>query len=118
VGDKVAVCALVVKRLFPHVKFICDPQIELIWSNDAKSICGLVRAECAPPENIAKTKWWENVRKWVSLQIAILCSSKTTQLKWSFMGQVILEGYDLWYDNTNYAYIATVWLGDIKKRDA
>jgi hypothetical protein len=44
VGNEVAMCALVVKQLFPHVNFICNPQIELISSNDAKSICGLVWA--------------------------------------------------------------------------
>jgi hypothetical protein len=92
VGDEVAVCALVVKKVFPHVKFICDPQIELIWSNDEKSICGVVRAECAPPENIAEKKWWENARRWVSRQVAILRSSKTTQLKWSFMGKFYWRG--------------------------
>jgi hypothetical protein len=68
VGDEVAVCALVVKKVFPHVKFICDPQIELIWSND------------------------ENARRWVSRQVAILRSSKTTQLKWSFMGKFYWRG--------------------------
>jgi hypothetical protein len=87
VGDKVAVCSLVVKRLFPHVKFVCDPLIELAYSDDAKSICGVVRAECAPPANVSVTKWWENARRWIGRQITILRSSKTTQLKWSFMGK-------------------------------
>lgn len=87
VGDELAVRVVVGKRLFPHVKFICDPQIELVWSDNEKSICGLVRQACAPPENVEVEKWWENARKWVSRQIAILRSSKTTQLKWSFMSK-------------------------------
>jgi hypothetical protein len=87
IGDEVAVCALVVKHIFPHLKFVCEPLVELAYSNDAKSICGVVREKCAPPANVSETKWWENARKWIGRQITILWSSKNTQLKWSFMGK-------------------------------
>ena len=86
VGDEVTVSALVAKRIFPHVKCLCNPVIELAFTNNAKSICGLVRSYCNPPANIPETEWWEHARKWVGPQITIQRSSKNTKLKWSFMG--------------------------------
>ena len=86
IGDEVTVSALVAKRIFPHVKFVRNPVDELAFTNDAKSICGIVRTYCNPPENIPATDWWQNARRWVGRQIAIQRSSKNTRLKWTFMG--------------------------------
>ena len=86
IGDEVTVSALVAKRIFPHVKFVRNPVDELAFTNDAKSICGIVRTYCNPPENILATDWWQNARRWVGRQIAIQRSSKNTRLKWTFMG--------------------------------
>ena len=93
VGDEVTVSALVAKRIFPHVKFVCNPLEELAFTNDARSICGIVRAYCNPPENIPATEWWQTVRKWVGRQIAIQRSIKNTKLKWTFMGTYALVFY-------------------------
>ena len=86
IGDEVTVSALVGKRIFPHVKFLRNPVDELAFTNDARSICGIVSAYCNPPENIPATEWWQTARKWVGRQIAIQRSSKNTKLKWTFMG--------------------------------
>jgi hypothetical protein len=72
VGEKVAVCVLVIKWLFPHVKFICNLQVELMYIDDVKLICRVVRVECALREYVSNKKWWENACRWVSRQITIL----------------------------------------------
>ena len=86
VGTEIMVSVLVAKRIFPHVKFVPDPAAELAFTDDARSICGIVRSYCNPPDNIPDTEWWQNACKWVERQIAIQQSSKNTKLKWSFMG--------------------------------
>ena len=86
VGDEVTVSSLVGKQIFPHVKFLRNPVDELAFTNDARSICGIVRAFCNPPENIPAKDWWQTARKWVGRQIAVQRSSKNTKLKWTFMG--------------------------------
>ena len=86
VGDEVAVCSLVSKRLFPHVKFITDPDLDLAYNNE-KSICSFVCSNCTQPINIEEKVWWENARKWVGRQVAILRSSKNTRVKWCFMSK-------------------------------
>ena len=90
IGDEITVSSLVAKRIFPHVKFVRNPVEELAFTNDAKSICGIVRAHCNPPENIPATDWWQSARKWVGRQIAIQRSSKNTKLKWTFMGTYVV----------------------------
>ena len=87
IGDEVTVSQLVAQKIFPHVKFVCNPVVELAFTNDARSICGIVRSYCNPPENIQEDEWWQNARKWVGRTIAIQRSSKNTKLKWSFMGK-------------------------------
>jgi hypothetical protein len=86
IGDEVTVSTLVVQRIFPHVKFVCNPVDELAFTNDARSICGIVRSYCNPPSNIPGTEWWQNARKWVGKTIAVQRSSRNTKLKWTFMG--------------------------------
>jgi hypothetical protein len=84
-GTEVTVGTLVGKRLFPHIKFICDPVIELLFDRSPNSICGVILGECSPPKGVTEEKWWANARKWVGKQVAVLRSSKNTQMKWSFM---------------------------------
>jgi hypothetical protein len=87
VGNEVTVNSIVVKKIFPHVKFVCDPEKELTYTDDVKSICSVVRSCCTPPYNVPERKWWDTARKWVAQQIAVLRSSKNTRLKWSVMGE-------------------------------
>lgn len=86
-GTEITVSALVGVRLFPQIKFVCNPTVELMFCRDARSICGVVMSECSPPVNITEQDWWEHARKWISKQVSVLRNSKNTQMKWSFMGK-------------------------------
>ena len=45
VGNEVTVnSSIVVKKLFPHVKFVCNPVSKLSYTDDIKSICNVVRS--------------------------------------------------------------------------
>ena len=84
-GTALSVSSIVNLRLFPHIKFVCDPTAELMYSKNAKSVCGVVLLQCSPPIDIKEEDWWEQARKWILRQVAVLRSSKNTQMKWSFM---------------------------------
>jgi hypothetical protein len=84
-GTSLTVSSLVAMRLFPHIKFLCDPTVELMYNRNAKSICGVILSECNPPVNVPEHEWWEHARKWILRQVCVLRSSKNTQMKWSFM---------------------------------
>ena len=86
-GTEITVSALVGTRLFPQIKFLCNPTVELMFCRDDRSICGVVMAECSPPITIAEQDWWEHARKWIGKQVSVLRNSKNTQMKWSFMGK-------------------------------
>ena len=86
-GTEITVSSLVGVRLFPQIKFLCNPTVELMFSRDARSICGVVMSECTPPVTIAEPDWWEHARKWIGKQVSVLRNSKNTQMKWSFMGK-------------------------------
>ena len=86
-GTEITVSALVGVRLFPQIKFVCNPTVELMFCRDARSICGVVMSECSPPVNVTEQDWWEHARKWISKQVSVLRNSKNTQMKWSFMGK-------------------------------
>ena len=84
-GTSLTVSSLVGMRLFPHIKFLCDPMVELMYNRNAKSICGVILSECNPPVNVPEHEWWEHARKWILRQVCVLRSSKNTQMTWSFM---------------------------------
>jgi hypothetical protein len=86
-GTEITVSTLVGNRLFPQIKFICDPRVELEFNRNPKSICGVVLGECNPPANVAEEEWWDHARKWIGRNISVLRNSKNTQMKWSFMGK-------------------------------
>jgi hypothetical protein len=86
-GTKTTVGSLVASRLFPHIKFLCDPNVELMYNRKPKSICGVIMSECSPPVHTSNEEWWENARKWIIRDVSVLRNSKTTQLKWSFMSK-------------------------------
>ena len=86
-GTALSVSSIANLRLFPHIKFVCDPTEELMYSKNAKSVCGVVLLQCSPPINIKEEDWWEQARKWILRQVSVLQSSKNTQMKWSFMGK-------------------------------
>ena len=64
-GMSLTVSSLVGMQLFPHIKFLCNPTVELMYNQNAKSICGLILSECNPPVNIPEHEWWEHARKWI-----------------------------------------------------
>ena len=84
-GTELTVATIVSKKLFPHIKFICDPAVELLFSRSPKSICGVMLAHCTPPTGVTEEVWWKTARKWIGKQVSVLRSSKNTQMKWSFM---------------------------------
>ncbi len=84
-GTELTVGALVGLRLVPCVKFVCDPTTKLMYSQDARSICGVVLSECSSPVNVTEQDWWENAKNWISKQVLVLRNSKNTKMKWSFM---------------------------------
>jgi hypothetical protein len=84
---ELTVSTLVGLRVFPHMKFINDPRIELMYNLNPKSICGVVLETCSPPANVSSEEWWEHARKWIGRNVSVLRSSKNTQMKWSFMGK-------------------------------
>jgi hypothetical protein len=84
-GTSLTVSSLVGMRLFPHIKFLCNPTVELMYNRNAKSICGIILSECNPPVNVPEHEWWEHAQKWILRQVCVLRSSKNTQMKWSFM---------------------------------
>lgn len=86
-GTEITVSSLVSVRLFPQIKFVCNPTVELMFCRDARSICGLFMSECSPPITITEQDWWEHARKWIGKQVSVLRNSKNTQMKWSFMGK-------------------------------
>ena len=86
-GTEVTVSTLVGLQVFPHMKFINDPRIELMYNLNPKLICGVVLEKCSPPSNVSDEEWWEHARKWVGRNVSVLRSSKNTQMKWSFMGK-------------------------------
>jgi len=87
-GTEITVSSLVGVRLFPQIKFVCNPTVELMFCRDARSICGVVMSECSPPVTITEEDWWEHARKWIGKQVSVLRNSKNTQMKWSFMGKL------------------------------
>jgi hypothetical protein len=84
-GTELTVGALVGLRLVPRVKFVCDPTTKPMYSQDARSICGVVLLGCSSPVNVTEQDWWEHAQKWMSKQVLVLHNSKNTQMKWSFM---------------------------------
>ena len=72
------VSALVGLCLFPHIKLLCNPMVELIYSQNARSICGIVLLQCSPPINVKEHDWWEYARKWIKQQVSVLQSNKNT----------------------------------------
>ena len=86
-GTEITVSSLVSVHLFPQIKFVCNPTVELMFCRDARSICGLFMSECSPPITITEQDWWEHARKWIGKQVSVLRNSKNTQMKWSFMGK-------------------------------
>ena len=84
-GTELTLGALVGVCLFPHVKFVCDPTTKLMYSQDARSICGVVLLGCSSPVNVTEQDWWEHAQKWMSKQVLVLHNSKNTQMKGSFM---------------------------------
>ena len=86
-GTEITVSLLVGVRLFPHIKFVCNPTVELMFCRDAQSICGVVMSDFSPPVTITEQDWWEHARKWIGKQVPVLRNSKNTQMKWSFMGK-------------------------------
>jgi hypothetical protein len=86
-GTELTVSTLVGSRLFPHIKFICDPTVERMYNTDARSICGVVMIHCSPPVEIPERAWWEYARKWISQKVSVLRNSKNTEMKWRFMGK-------------------------------
>jgi hypothetical protein len=84
-GTKITVSTLVGTHLFPRIKCVCDPRVELIYNHNPKSICGVVFLEYSPPVNVTNEEWWEHAHKWIGQSVSILCSSKKMQMKWSFM---------------------------------
>jgi hypothetical protein len=105
IGDEVTVSTLVRQRIFSHVKFLCNPVDELAFTNDARSICGIVRSYCNPPANVPDTEWWQNARKWVGRQIAIQRNSRNTKLKWTFMGTWCSVLLSLFIFETNLLFV-------------
>jgi hypothetical protein len=87
-GTEITVSTLVGIHLFPHIKCINDPRIELMYDPNPKSICGVVFGECSSPGiNVSDEEWWEHAWKWIGRNVLVLRSSKNTQMKWSFMGK-------------------------------
>ena len=78
----------VAESIFPHLKFIEKPEVELAWSENEQTICQL----CLRGFNLTlekedlKSYWESDVRKMVDKELSKLRNTKTNSMKRDYLG--------------------------------
>ena len=87
--EKTAVHDFVSNYLFPKLKFLRGAGINLEYSSEAKSICGLVMAGCHQEHSTEGMMWWGTAKKQTINEIKRLRNDASKNLKISFLGKFI-----------------------------
>ena len=87
--EKTAVHDFVSNYLFPKLKFLRGAGINLEYSSEAKSICGLVMAGCHQEHSTDGMMWWGTAKKQTINEIKRLRNDASKNLKISFLGKLL-----------------------------
>ena len=85
--EKTAVHDYVSNYLFPKLKFLRGPGVNLEYSTMTKSICGLVMAGCHQEHSTEGILWWSTAKKQTVNEIKRLRNDASKNLKISFLGK-------------------------------
>ena len=85
--EKTAVHDFVSNFLFPKLKFLRGAGINMEYSTETKSICGLVMAGCHQAHSTEGMRWWGTAKKQTINEIKRLRNDASKNLKISFLGK-------------------------------
>ncbi len=85
--EKTAVHDFVTNYLFPRLKFMRGTGVNLEYSTEKKSICGLVMAGCHQEHSTDGMRWWGTAKKQTINEIKRLRNDASKNLKISFLGK-------------------------------
>ena len=84
---KITLQGFVSNSLFPKLKFITDPDVELRYTDDKNSICNLVVRDC----NVVGDQqlWWASAKNIVRHKISEMRNNKNSAIKTAFFGKKV-----------------------------